>query len=379
MATAKRSDAARIAVRSGIAPSLLDWFEDHARPLPWRSDRDPYRIWISEILLQQTRVRAALPYYLRFLDRFPTLQALARATPTDVLSVWAGAGYYARAWHLLEAARILVDESGGSFPTSVEALERLPGVGPYTARAIAALAFDVPVIALEANGRRIAARLLLERGDVHRPEIQRRLESALASWMPVDRPGKYLEALMELGETICTTRRPSCGQCPLQVRCRAFRELDAPDAIPVPRRPRRIPHHRAAVVALTRNGSLLLQLRQAPGLLHGLWELPGGHPEAGESMLRTARRELWEETGIRASRLRPMGIVQHSYSHFSVELHVFQGAAQGRGARRRRGLRWVPVRELESVPKPRATEKAIGRLRLPIRTDAVATARTRRG
>ncbi|HEY6238833.1 MAG TPA: A/G-specific adenine glycosylase, partial [Thermoplasmata archaeon] len=196
--------------------ALLRWFDRHRRPLPWRRDRDPYRIWVAEVLLQQTRVAQAQPYFDRFIARFPTVGSLARAPLTDVLKVWEGAGYYARARHLHAAARWVVRDGGGRLPQEVAALEELPGVGPYIARAIASLAFDVDVVALEANGLRVAARWTLERGDLRRSAVRRRLEAALSDRRSRRRPGAFNEALMELGETVCLPVAPRCGACPVE-------------------------------------------------------------------------------------------------------------------------------------------------------------------
>jgi A/G-specific adenine glycosylase len=346
---------------SRIAPRLLDWYRLHRRPLPWRTDRDPYRIWVAEVLLQQTRVAQAIPYYERLLARYPDLPALARSRPEELLKLWEGAGYYARARNLHAAARALLQNSGGKLPRSVEELEELPGVGPYIARAIASLAFQVPVLALEANGLRVAARLTAERGDPSRGEVRRRLESWLTQELPEAAPGVFNEALMELGETICLPRSPRCTACPISRNCIAFRTLEDPGVLPFRRRLPTKPHQVAALAAVHRDGRWLLQPRTEPGLLQGLWEFPGGKPEPGESLCDAARRELAEETGLRVGPLAPVGVVRHAYSHFSVELHIFR--AEPRGEIRSGSLaRWLNPREIAELPLPRATGKALALL-----------------
>lgn len=345
----------------GIAPALLRWFAVHRRPLPWRRDRDPYHVWLAEVLLQQTRVAQALPYYERLLARFPTLRSLAEAPDDDLLKAWEGAGYYARAWNLRAAARQILAGADPRFPRTVDELEELPGVGPYIARAVAAIAFDEPVVALEANGLRVAARLTAERGDVRSSPVQRRLSAVLGRELPVRAAGRFNEAVMELGETVCTARAPRCPACPLRSHCRAFRTLSDPATLPVrARRPDR-PHRVAAVVALRHGSRWLLQRRTERGLLRGLWELPGGSPERGESLAEAARRELREETGLEAGPLRAAGTVQHQYSHFSVELHLFRARVKG-SIRLRDEARWVLPRDMAGLPKPRATDKALDRL-----------------
>ncbi len=201
-----------------LATALLTWFRAHRRPLPWRGPKDPYRIWVAEVLLQQTRVARAVPYFERFLRRFPTVRALAEASPSVVLKAWEGAGYYARARNLHAAARLLVRTNHGRVPRTVEALERMPGVGRYTARAVASLAFGVPVVALEANGLRVAARWTREEGDPREARVRERLESALAAALPRAAAGTFNEAVMELGETVCLPGGPALRRVPGGVR-----------------------------------------------------------------------------------------------------------------------------------------------------------------
>jgi A/G-specific adenine glycosylase len=319
-------------------------------------------------MLQQTRVTQAAPYYERFLEEFPTISALATAPLERVLKVWQGAGYYARARHLHAAARQLARDRDGELPATVEELGRLPGVGPYIARSVAALAFGVPTVALEANGVRVAARWLLETGDVHTGEVRRRLEQALDAARGTAAPGPFHEALMELGETVCLPYLPRCKACPVRFACRAGRELEDPGSIPRRRRTRPRPLVRAAVVVLEdRRGRWLVQRRAPRGLLGGLWEFPGGKVEPGESPQRAASRELFEETGVRAGRLRSVGTVRHAYSHFSVDLHVFRGRPFPPVPRARPGRRWVTPDELRRLAIPKATEKAVALLTYPER------------
>jgi len=359
-----------------VTATLLRWFRTHRRPLPWRRDRDPYRIWVAEVLLQQTRVAQAAPYFERFVDRFPTVTRLAGADRAEVLKAWEGAGYYARARNLHMAARIIETSFGGELPQSVPELETLPGVGPYIARAVASLAFDVPALALEANGLRVAARWTREEGDVHSTAVQERLRTALESLLPVHEAGRFNEALMELGETICVAAAPRCPQCPVQSYCRARRELEDPGSIPRARARRSRPHVNASVVALEHHGRWLVQRRPAEGLLGGLWEFPGGEIETGETPRAAARRELREETGIRAPRLVARGVIHHAYSHFTVTLHVYAGSLVERPSGGRH--RWVTPAGLARLPRPKATEK-VARLLSPTRGTASPDSGSRPG
>jgi A/G-specific adenine glycosylase len=347
---------------AAVAPALLHWFRAARRPLPWRRDRDPYRIWVAEVLLQQTRVAQAAPYFERFVRAFPTIRDLAAASEAQVLKVWQGAGYYARARNL-RAAAIAVVAGGGELPRTEAELRTLPGVGPYIASAVASLAFDEPVVALEANGLRVAARWTRTEGDVRTPRVRSRLGAVLAALLPPDAPGAFNEAVMELGETICLPRRPRCVVCPVAFGCRAFRELPDPGLVPSPRRLPARPLVRAAVVVLSSRGRWLVQRRPAEGLLGGLWEFPGGKIEPGETARRAAERELAEETGLVAPSLRARGVVRHAYSHFRVELHVFTGTLASRSLPPLDGVRrWVTPAGLARLPLPKATERIVARL-----------------
>ncbi len=344
-----------------LARTLRSWYDRHARTLPWRRDRDPYRIWVAEVLLQQTRVAQALPYYRRFLGRFPDVRTLARARGSTVLRYWAGAGYYGRARNLHAAARVVVADRRGRIPDTVEGLSELPGVGPYIASAVASLAFGRPTLALEANGLRVAARLTGEEEDVRTAAVRRRLARFLEGGVSRHGSGEYNEALMEFGEVVCRPLRPDCPRCPLAGRCRARQEFPDPSVLPRRgRRPRR-PHLYAAIALLEYRGRWLVQRRPPKGLLGGLWEFPGGHIEKDENPREACRRELKEEVGVSPRELSPLGVVRHTYSHFSVDLHVYHarlGPSEAARVRPSADRRWVNRSAFARIPKPRATEKA---------------------
>lgn len=339
---------------------LLTWFPRHRRPLPWRRHRTPYRIWVAEVLLQQTRVAQAIPYYRRFLRRFPNVHSLARASEEQVLKAWEGAGYYARARHLHQAARLLVRTRRGVLPRHAIELRELPGVGPYIAAAVASLAFREPDVALDANGLRVLARWTLEREDPRRAVVHERLARWAREHRPATRSGEFNEALMELGETVCFPVEPRCGRCPVARHCRARQELPDPGAIPPRRTARPKPLVIGSVVALARQGRWLVLRRPSSGLLGGLWEFPGGKLRSHETPVAAARRELREETGLTAGPLEELGRIRHEYSHFRVALHLFRSrSVRGRFRARGRRHRWVGTGALRRLPMPRATLKML--------------------
>jgi A/G-specific adenine glycosylase len=359
-AIGRPDDAPRPRLSPRLAPALLGWFRAHRRPLPWRRDRDPYRVWVAEVLLQQTRVAQAVPYFERFVAAFPDVAALAAAPLEDVLKVWEGAGYYGRAHRLHAAAREVVARHHGRVPSDLASLERLPGVGPYIARAVASLAFGARVVALEANGVRVTARWVREERDPRRAAVRASLESALERVLPAGKAGLFNEAVMELGEEVCRPTAPDCAACPVARFCRAYRETTDPGRLPVRPGRRTRPHVRAAVVVLTDRDRWLVQQRPPTGLLGGLWEFPGGKIRPKETPRGAARRELKEETGVVACALRPRGVVRHGYSHFSVELHVFEGRPSAAPRPTESATRrWVTLDELCRLPLPRATEKVL--------------------
>lgn len=309
------------------ADALLTWFDRHKRDLPWRRTRDPYPIWLSEVMLQQTRIETALPYYQRFLERFPTVADLAAAEVEEVLALWSGLGYYRRARQLHAAARRVV-ETGG-FPRTVEGLLELPGIGSYTAAAVASMAFGVAEPVLDGNVERVLSRWLALELDPKSREARARMLAALgdgAGLFAPERPGDSNQALMELGATVCVPRRPRCLLCPIASGCRAARE-DDPERFPVARPKRERELHRLAVAVVERDGKVLLFRRPEDStLMAGLWELPWA--AAGE-----AESGLGERYGGRWTLGERLGGVRHSITYRDLELDVHR-ARLGRGRTR---------------------------------------------
>jgi len=328
-------------------------------------------------MLQQTRVETVVPYWERFLARFPTLQALADAPPDDVLGAWAGLGYYRRARDLQRAAREVVARFGGALPADAEALRSLPGVGRYTAGAVASIAFDRPEPVVDGNVARVLARLRGVRDDVTSAAGSRRLWDEAAALARGPAPGDLNQALMELGATLCAPRAPRCLACPLTRFCDAFRAGDA-DVLPV-RGARRAPLAVEAVAALlVRDGRALAVRRPAPGLFAGLWDLPGGDVARGETPAQALARALEERTGLRPARAEPAGALDHELTHRRLRLHLFRAAA-GAGRVRRRHFdahRWLAPEALAALPIGALTARALRAL-LPASPGGATDARPR--
>ncbi len=349
--------------RTAFRRRIINWFRRAARPISWRGTKDPYAVWISEIALQQTRVDQGTPYIERLLQRFPTVQTLAAAGIDDVLKLWEGLGYYARARNLHKAAQHIVRDRAGRMPTSAEEWLTIPGVGRYTAGAIASITLDEPAPVLDGNVKRVLARLT---------DLDASIDDAKTTddlWMLMDvlvrgaAPGDFNQGMMELGAQICTPRAPGCLVCPVQMHCRAH-AAGTVASRPVRRAKAATPHRDIVVAALKKNGRYLVGKRPPGGLLGGLWEFPGGKIEAGEDHATALRRELREELGITATVGDPIATVSHAYSHFRVTLHVYACTLRAGTPKPRAHteLRWVAAKDFASLAFPKANHKFLGLL-----------------
>ncbi|MEJ5203560.1 MAG: A/G-specific adenine glycosylase [Anaerolineales bacterium] len=336
---------------SEFARRLLAWYEVSARRLPWRGIHDPYAIWVSEVMLQQTRVETVIPYFQRWMERFPTLIALAGAPEQEVLQLWEGLGYYTRARNLHKAAQIVVHEYGGELPSDRAALEHLPGIGRYTAAAIASIAFGLDEATLDGNIRRVLARVFHMDLPARSPDGERRLWQLARQHLPAGRAGDYNQALMDLGATICTPRAPACFICPLETLCLA-RRLGVQEQLPRLERRAPVPHYLVAAAVIQKDEQVLITQRPAQGLLGGMWEFPGGKVEAGESLQDGLRREICEELGIRIEVGELLGVFKHAYTHFRVTLHAFYcKVLEGEPtALQAADWRWASLQQLEDFP-----------------------------
>jgi A/G-specific adenine glycosylase len=356
------SVAVRAPARKKVSPrpdpaDLLAWYDRHRRVLPWRARKgeraDPYRVWLSEIMLQQTTVKMVAPFYAKFLLRWPTVEALAKASLDDVLRAWAGLGYYARARNLHACARAVVARHGGIFPSDLAGLRALPGIGDYTAAAIAAIAFDGAAVPVDGNVERVVTRLFAveEALPVAKPEIKRLAMSLL----PARRSGDFAQSLMDLGATICSPKRPACALCPWSDVCVAHARGDQ-ETFPrkVPKREGRL-RKGAAYVALRADGRILVRTRPEKGLLGAMTEVPGSeweHDFEVASALRSAPR-------IKSAKWRRLpGAVNHVFTHFPLELNVFV-AQVARASPAPKGARWVKVADLAGEALPNVMRKVI--------------------
>jgi len=336
---------------SRFARRILQWYSENARNLPWRSDQRPYPVWVSEIMLQQTRVDTVLPYFKKWMVRFPTIQVLAAAREDSVLRIWEGLGYYARARNMHRTARILVHRFKGTLPSDVHELSNLPGIGQYTAAAIASIAFGADEPAIDANARRILPRFFNVGVRTKFGTGHRRLEALARRQLPTGRAGEFNQALMDLGAAICLPRQPRCGICPVKSLC-AARRLGIQDRLPVVTRRPSIPHYISLAAVITQGEQVLLAKRPPGGLLGGLWEFPKIQHHAGTLPGRDLRPQFVvafrREYGLRIRDGRRLIVVKHAYSHFRTTVHAY--ACETDFEIQQSNLRWLEIRRLRALP-----------------------------
>ncbi|NOT60268.1 MAG: A/G-specific adenine glycosylase [Acidobacteria bacterium] len=333
---------------AAFSKALLEWYDRQAIDLPWRNQPDAYRVWLSEIMLQQTRVVTVIGYYERFLKAFPTVQSLAAAPLGEVLKQWEGLGYYSRARNLHRAAQAIVNDHNGEFPAAAATLQTLPGIGPYTAAAIASIAFNEPVAALDGNVMRILTRLFDYAETLGTPAVEQQLRAWAQDLLDAQRPGDFNQALMDLGRTVCLPRNPLCVQCPVKKHCRAFKN-QTQNLRPVKKQKAPLPTVRAAAAVLRdRKGRVLLIQRPPSGLLGGLWTLPGGNCAAEESFADCLRRVLPSEFGLTVSVQYEIATAQQTFTHFHLLLRAYAcEISKGKlKLKEPRAFAWVALDEL---------------------------------
>lgn len=346
-----------------LTRSLLDWYADEGRNLPWRRCPDSYAIWVSEIMLQQTQVKTVIPYYHRWLAQFPTVEQLASADLQQVLKAWEGLGYYTRARNLHRAAQEIMQHHGGVFPTVLSDVLALPGIGRTTAGGILSAAFNQPIAILDGNVKRVLARLLAL--PVPPGKATQQLWQFSESLIDQEHPRDYNQALMDLGATVCTPKNPDCNRCPWTFYCQAY-NLGIQSHLPMREPSSPLPHKNIGVAVIwNEQGQILIDLRRPNGLLGGLWEFPGGKIELGETVEECIKREIQEELAIEIEVGDRLITIDHAYSHFRVTLTVHHcrhliGIPQPLECDE---IRWVTLDEIDQFPFPKANAQIIAALR----------------
>ncbi len=364
--------------RQGISATLLSWYEGNRRDLPWRRRPTPYRVWVSEIMLQQTRVDTVVPYYRRFLGRFPSMKRLAQAKQVEVLALWSGLGYYRRARQLHAAAREVVERFRGRFPPDFDAALSLPGVGPYTAGAILSIAYNLPIPVLDGNVERVLSRVFAVRGDPAKVAVKRTLRELAASLIPPDHAGDFNQAMMELGALICSPLAPSCDSCPIAGFCRA-RERGTQELFPQKTRPRETISVQLGVALIRRAGRVLLEcpdLADGNGgrngglpYLRGLWIPPAVETSSPDEAPTRLGEYLAKNWGRSVELVRPLGTLRHAITFRRFTVHVWEGRVRARSSvgraptRATKRWRWYSPEVLgKDVPVPSLTLKALSLL-----------------
>ena len=337
--------------KTEIQHQLLNWFSQNARDLPWRETHDPYAIWVSEIMLQQTRVETVIPYYQRWMVEFPTLEALAEGEEDQVLKLWEGLGYYNRARNLHAAARIVQENYQGILPVDLKALQDLPGIGRYTAGAILSIAHDRPAPILDGNLRRVFTRLFNINTPIHTTITEKSLWKIAESLLPDLHPGDFNQALMELGALVCLPQNPQCELCPLKSECEAY-QLGSQKELPVRIKKTPLPHLQVTAAVIPRGEQVLLAKRPPGGMLGGLWEFPGGKQKENETLQETLSREIMEELNLEVEIGDLLGSYQHAYTHYKITLHAFccRLVSEDLQLNYHTESDWVSCKELDAYP-----------------------------
>ncbi len=339
---------------------LVKWYQAHHRKLPWRESHDPYHIWISEVMLQQTQVKTVIPYYFNFISRFPTLQDLADADLETVLKMWEGLGYYARARNFHKAVNIISKKLNGAIPDDVCRFKKLPGVGDYIGAAVQSIAFGRSLAVVDGNVKRVVARLYCIKYPVNKPSSHKRFKAYADRLVDKNDPGTFNQAMMELGALICTPKKPQCHACPVFEFCQAALS-DTVDQYPGRVKSRKTPTYNVAAGIVRKNGTILITRRKLEGLLGGLWEFPGGKLKPGEDAPAACIREIREETGIRVQTDSHLTTIHHAYTHFKIKLDVFycnyvSGRIHLNGPI---DFRWIRLKDIDRFAFPKANLKFI--------------------
>ena len=332
---------------------LLNWFCQNKRTLPWRRGRTPYRVWVSEIMLQQTQVNTVIPYYKKWIKKYPTLKSFKESNFDDVIKIWEGLGYYSRCHNMFNAAKLI----NSTFPNNYDDLINLPGIGDYTAKTILAIAFKKNLVGIDTNLERIGYRILGLKTKTKRN--QKRVVKYLEENQCTNNPGDYNEALMDLGSSLCKASITYCNQCPLKNICKAYAS-SSPILYPTPKVRKKIPIYDVAVSVIEYKNKILITKRLNKNFLPGLWEFPGGKIEKNETAIQTIIREVKEETNLTVSNPIFLGNIKHKYSHFGVNISLFISFPKSiKSLNLSQEYRWIRMKDILNYPLPKANHKML--------------------
>ena len=332
---------------------LLNWFYQNKRSLPWRRGRTPYSVWVSEIMLQQTQVNTVIPYYKKWIKKYPTLKSFKEANFDDVIKIWEGLGYYSRCHNMFNAAKLI----NSTFPNNYDDLINLPGIGDYTAKTILAIAFKKNLVGIDTNLERIGYRILGLKTRTKRN--QKRVVKYLEENQCTNNPGDYNEALMDLGSSLCKASITYCNQCPLKNICKAYAS-SSPILYPTPKVRKKIPIYDVAVSVIEYKNKILITKRLNKNFLPGLWEFPGGKIEKSETALQAIIREVKEETNLTVSNPIFLGNIKHKYSHFGVNISLFISFPKSiKSLNLSQEYRWIRMKDILNYPLPKANHKML--------------------
>ncbi|WHH61499.1 A/G-specific adenine glycosylase [Petroclostridium sp. X23] len=341
------------AINNEIQENLLKWFDKNKRDLPWRKTKDPYKIWISEIMLQQTRVDTVIQYYQRFVKRFPAVKELAEADEQDVLKHWQGLGYYSRVRNLHKGAKMILKQYHGIFPDTMEEIKKIPGIGPYTAGAVLSIAFNQPYPAVDGNVLRVFSRIMDIHEDIAQASTVKLIQEKVKELIPQGRASDFTEALMELGALLCIPANPLCLACPLYEQCEA-RARGVQNDLPVKTKKQK-PKKMHMVFCVVKKGEEILMIKNpANGLLGGLWSFPG--KEAGEKQDEEAVNQILEELKLNAIDIKKIGTARHIFTHMDWDMHIYQCAVKNKEKIDEEHL-WITKEEFGDYPIPKVYQK----------------------
>jgi len=334
--------------------SLLNWYHTEKRILPFRDIDNPYLIWLSEVMLQQTQVSTMVPYFEKWVSKFPTINSVAIASEESCLKLWEGLGYYSRCRNFQKAAKLIVKNHQGIIPNNWTEFRALPGVGDYTAAAVLSIAFNKTYPVIDGNVKRVMARMLGLKNLTKRN--MSRINKYLSRIISIENPGDFNQSLMELGASICSPKNPGCGKCPVSFNCKAFSMGEA-ESYPKIIKKKKTPHYEVVAGLVWRNDKFYIQKREEGGMLAGLWEFPGGKVEDGETLEDALRREIKEECGATPTILKKIGAIKHVYTHFSITFHGFHCKENGIKLTGQQPSKWIRSTEIDSFPFPKANHK----------------------